>query len=37
MKSRKIFKNGAIIISILVLLIDIMLYIKLKSTSSMAI
>lgn len=37
MKNRKILKNGTIILSILVLLIDIILYIKLKSTSSMII
>ena len=35
MKNKKILKTGAIILSILVLLIDIILYIKLSSTSSM--
>ena len=32
MKNKKILKTGAIILSILVLLIDLILYIKLNST-----
>lgn len=37
MKNKKIIKTSAIILSILVLLVDLILYIKLKSTSSMPI
>ena len=37
MKNKKILKTGAIMLSILVLLINLILYIKLNSTSSMAL
>lgn len=37
MKNKKIIKTSAIILSIFVLLVDLILYIKLKSTSSMSI